>query len=133
MKIISGNWRSSLAIHCWSRTQKFSMTFLIISMRNSINFHSNFSLKSWRDWRWCLRALSFKFPKENSHTGLVRSGDRVGHSTSLLKEIRQPWSIFLNTERTSCVNPTLLSDLSRHDYFLWRYIKNRFFFSTSKD
>jgi len=47
------------------------------------------SFKSSRDRGRCLKTFSFKYPQRKTSHGL-KSGDRAGHSTSPLKEIKRP-------------------------------------------
>ena len=48
-----------------------------------------------------MKTFSFRYPQRKTSHGL-ESGDRAGHSTSPLKEIKRPENISQHSERTSC-------------------------------
>jgi len=119
LKIISDIWRPSLATHCWRRTRKFITVRVISGGMASISCRI-LSFKSSRDRGWCLETFSFRYPQRKKSHGL-KSGDRAGHPTSPLKEIKRPGHISLNTPSELFLKP-----IKNCFYVLFRNIYNFF-------
>jgi hypothetical protein len=65
-------------------------------MWNGVHFLSDPFLQILKRSRTMFENLFFRYPKRKKSHGL-KSGDRAGHPTSRLKEIKRPWNISLNT------------------------------------